>query len=130
MPFKDREKRNEMARIYYRTYRDKNREKLRERNRLRGRARYAKDPKKSMAISEKSRLKRLFREYGVTRPKPELCEVPGCTRAATRLDHCHDSGKFRGWLCHPHNVTLGMLGDSVDKIKNSYAALMSYLLPT
>jgi hypothetical protein len=47
-----------------------------------------------------------------TRPCPEFCEWPGCTRKATHLDHCHAMGVFRGWLCNPHNTALGRMGDT------------------
>ncbi len=29
------------------------------------------------------------------------------------IDHCHDTGKVRGLLCHNCNTGVGMLGDSV-----------------
>lgn len=48
-----------------------------------------------------------------TRPMPELCEC-GCGRRASRLDHDHRTGKFRGWLSHQCNVGAGMLGDTVE----------------
>ncbi len=52
------------------------------------------------------------------RPMPEKCEV--CNRdkkvstKGLHYDHCHKTGKFRGWLCFKCNVALGMVGDSVD----------------
>jgi hypothetical protein len=33
-----------------------------------------------------------------------------------QLDHCHDSGEFRGWLCKQCNTGLGSLGDTFDSI--------------
>lgn len=32
------------------------------------------------------------------------------------VDHCHESGRFRGWLCRQHNAALGKLGDTIDSI--------------
>lgn len=68
------------------------------------------------------------REAGLpmpTRPCPEGCE--NCGRLPTtqrlHLDHCHETGKFRGWLCSKCNAGLGQIGD------NEFAVLriLSYL---
>jgi hypothetical protein len=32
------------------------------------------------------------------------------------LDHCHDTGKYRGTLCRQCNTSLGKLGDDLDLI--------------
>jgi hypothetical protein len=48
-----------------------------------------------------------------TRPCPQFCEVYGCFRSATQLDHDHATGLFRGWLCRIHNMGLGALGDNI-----------------
>jgi hypothetical protein len=48
-----------------------------------------------------------------TRARPELCEINGCLRAATHLDHDHVTGAFRGWLCATHNLGLGAIGDTL-----------------
>jgi hypothetical protein len=49
----------------------------------------------------------------------EHCEMCGKSpREARRgnqslcLDHCHETGAFRGWLCHSCNLGLGLLGDN------------------
>jgi hypothetical protein len=35
-----------------------------------------------------------------------------CPRAEDLVkDHCHRTGRFRGWLCRSHNRALGLLGD-------------------
>ena len=39
------------------------------------------------------------------------------------LDHWHDTGKFRGYLCHRCNSALGMLGDS----KTNVLLLLNYI---
>lgn len=49
-----------------------------------------------------------------TRPRPEICERPNCTRPATVADHDHTTGKFRGWLCMQCNTGLGKLGDTIE----------------
>lgn len=57
-----------------------------------------------------------------TRPQPIGCEI--CTRelkpgAGTCLDHCHDTGKFRGWLCHRCNLSIGHLGDNAAGVRRA-----------
>lgn len=51
-----------------------------------------------------------------SRPMPHdnACEICGAiyTNKRLALDHCHKTGKFRGWLCWHCNTALGKLGDS------------------
>ena len=45
-----------------------------------------------------------------------------CCHAETNklvLDHCHDTEVFRGWLCPPCNLGIGVLGDTLEGIKNA-----------
>ena len=60
-----------------------------------------------------------------TRPCPAQCE--NCDRVFEKgkihLDHCHDTGKFRGWLCNRCNLALGHLGDNVKGLKRAIAYL-------
>ena len=35
------------------------------------------------------------------------------------VDHCHTTGKVRGILCHPCNVAIGFLEDSVEILDNA-----------
>ena len=49
------------------------------------------------------------------RPRPELCEIcdlPG----KICFDHCHVTGKFRGWICHKCNLALGHAADNPDTL--------------
>jgi hypothetical protein len=39
------------------------------------------------------------------------------------MDHCHKTGKFRGWLCHSCNYALGYAGDSKELLQR----LIDYL---
>lgn len=41
------------------------------------------------------------------------------------LDHCHTSGKFRGWLCHNCNRALGLFKDKVDSLERAIDYLKS-----
>jgi hypothetical protein len=54
-----------------------------------------------------------------SRASPALCECcgkPPGTRAMN-LDHCHETGTFRGWLCGPCNRGIGQLGDNIAGLK-------------
>ena len=53
-------------------------------------------------------------------PKPEygsncdLCGKP--VNKNWQLDHCHETGEFRGWLCKGCNTGLGGIGDSFESV--------------
>ena len=53
-------------------------------------------------------------------PKPEkgnpcdLCGKP--VHKNWQLDHCHETGEFRGWLCKGCNTGLGGIGDSFESV--------------
>jgi len=36
-----------------------------------------------------------------------------------QLDHCHETGEFRGWLCKQCNTGLGNLGDNLESLKRA-----------
>lgn len=66
-----------------------------------------------------------------TRAEPQRCEccgrVPECGVGKTlHLDHCHMTGKFRGWLCHYCNTAIGALGDNTYGVLQAYAYLMEF----
>ena len=45
------------------------------------------------------------------RPRPAQCEICGNTDRIV-FDHCHTSDNFRGWICTPCNIVLGVVRDS------------------
>lgn len=51
------------------------------------------------------------------RPKPRGCEVCGSEDHRINWDHNHQTGAFRGWICHDCNLALGMVRDSVPHLK-------------
>ena len=53
-----------------------------------------------------------------TAPPETDCCVCGASKddQKMRLDHDHQTGVFRGWLCHKCNLALGMMDDSVEKL--------------
>lgn len=46
------------------------------------------------------------------RPKPSECELCG-NGGKICFDHNHETGKFRGWICHRCNVILGLAKEEV-----------------
>ena len=51
------------------------------------------------ANADRALRKRFERLY----PKPELC--PSCGAAVPlQIDHCHETGEFRSWLCRSCNL--------------------------
>lgn len=58
--------------------------------------------------------------------KPTHCEC--CKKQVDKkmcLDHYHESAKFRGWICTPCNVGIGLLGDNLDGVINAVNYLLS-----
>jgi hypothetical protein len=51
------------------------------------------------------------RERKAGRPKPDVCEICSEFNRFIAFDHCHKTGKFRGWLCDRCNRVLGLLKD-------------------
>jgi hypothetical protein len=43
-----------------------------------------------------------------------------------RLDHCHETGEFRGFLCHNCNVGLGKFKDDPDILLNAIAYIQGH----
>lgn len=61
-----------------------------------------------------------------SRPTPEHCECCGKTLLGgkyTHLDHCHKTGKFRGWLCNRCNRGLGYFDDCVEGLERAISYL-------
>ena len=52
-------------------------------------------------------------------PKPERCQCCNKIPKVFHLDHCHDTGEFRGWLCSDCNQGIGKLGDSITGLENA-----------
>ena len=58
-------------------------------------------------------------------PAPDACENCHRKQEGKRLsiDHCHETGAFRGWLCDSCNLGLGKIGDTLEAARN----LVKYL---
>jgi hypothetical protein len=81
---------------------------------------YDKNPKARSELSKHYvRLSRGIPEP--TRPIPDRCENCGGVQKGKRLsiDHCHETGAFRGWLCDSCNLGLGKLGDTIEAVERA-----------
>jgi len=75
---------------------------------------------------EKRRSTYMKYRYGITseqydeawRRQGEGCAICGSDRKP-RIDHCHETGKFRGILCDTCNRGLGMLGDNLGSLEKA-----------
>jgi len=82
---------------------------------------------KSVATRRRYELAR--REAAAGRPRPEKCEA--CGRPGDiHFDHCHLTGKFRGWICESCNLALGKMNDDPDLLRRlaSYVERHNHVL--
>ncbi|MFJ8784977.1 endonuclease domain-containing protein [Streptomyces sp. NPDC102476] len=86
------------------------------------------------------RLRKYAKELGIPwaevverYPADNRCEVcgrtpeeamPGGRYVRLALDHCHETGALRGFLCSPCNTGIGQLGDTADRLRSA----LTYLL--
>jgi hypothetical protein len=84
----------------------------------------------------KSHSSALLYELKKQFPKPEnaVCDCCGKSGNETHgkrkfdglvMDHCHDTNKFRGWICQSCNRGIGCLGDNIDGLKMAIKYLES-----
>lgn len=74
--------------------------------------------------------KQTKQEPAAGRPRPDVCEV--CEAPSSRtlhFDHCHATGKFRGWLCNGCNTTLGYVKDNPKTLMKLAKYLKSFAKP-
>jgi len=48
-------------------------------------------------------------------------------KSSLAVDHCHETGKLRGLLCHRCNTGIGSLRDSIDLLLKAIMYLEKYL---
>lgn len=66
--------------------------------------------KKNHQIRHKIRYLRKL-ENIAGRKKSNQCEICNSTKKIC-FDHCHKTGRFRGWICKRCNTTLGLVKDN------------------
>ena len=62
--------------------------------------------------------------YGKTKPLGTPCDCCGRTDLQLVLDHCHETGKLRGFLCKVCNTSIGALGDNLEGIERARTYLI------
>ena len=122
-----RKKYPERVRASHQRYRDKNREMVRAKSRAwrqknlahcvaYGKKRYAE--KRDIILARAHKLRDMPEAL---RPRPEFCECCGGPPGvrSLHLDHCHETNKFRGWLCYKCNAAIGGLGDTITGVRKA-----------
>jgi hypothetical protein len=112
---------NKKNKIYYYN----NREKVLERARVYGKTEHR---KKYCRDRAKIKLKKK-REDQATRSRSMICECCFGNAMDTKgivWDHCHITGKFRGWLCNRCNRVLGMCKDNKEVFEKMIKYLETY----
>jgi Recombination endonuclease VII len=115
------EKHKDKLNLYQKEYKKKNIEHVRKLDRENHKRMRVLNPEK-----EKERIRRFSqrleqkRIIEAGREKPELCEICFTNEYRIVFDHCHNSGKFRGWICDRCNRVLGIVKDS-PKLLNDLA---------
>jgi len=62
-------------------------------------------------------VNKLRREWRKNNPDTVATTCDCCgERRKLVVDHCHDTGEMRGWLCNPCNVAIGNLGDNLSGV--------------
>ena len=83
------------------------------------------DTRCKQCIKEAGKITKQLREDNM-HLKTNVCDCCGKEPRGYRglvLDHCHDTLKFRGWLCELCNLGIGQLGDNLEGVEKALAYL-------
>jgi hypothetical protein len=116
---KRRGKYSDAKRKYQRRYRAKHRQKYLEYGRRRYRL------KRAELIAYQQNRRRKKQEELAGRPRPSACEVCGRPTGVKEIafDHCHRTGRFRGWLCGGCNLAIGNVREDPERLRKLAAYL-------
>jgi hypothetical protein len=118
---KYRKKHPEKVAKIAKAYRQRNIIEIRKKDRENAKRMRSLNPEKEKARLKKFSLKRQqqrIEEAG--RDKPDLCEICCTNEFKIVFDHCHNSNRFRGWICDRCNRVLGIVKDN-SKLLNDLA---------
>ena len=103
----------EKARATAMRWLDRNRDKARLRGAESARNKRKADPEGQRRRVAKFKAKREEERVKIAgRPRPSVCDIcHGNHHLGIVFDHCHESGRFRGWLCDRCNKVLGLVAD-------------------
>jgi serine/threonine protein phosphatase PrpC len=117
-------------REHKRRYREANREKIKEANRKAIRDENGEITAKEREHQARNRMLRaLALDAMAERPRPEVCDIcggPPDPKKGMHFDHCHQTGKFRGWLCRKCNLMLGNAEDDPSRLREGAAYIERY----
>lgn len=78
------------------------------------------NPTQATAAQRKAHRMEQLRLFGVDRlTMPRWCQNCGRSSPSLCMDHDHETGKFRGWLCRKCNAAEGMLGDNIEGLESA-----------
>jgi hypothetical protein len=121
------QKNREALRENRRRYREKNRQKIREANNA-----SIRDQNGELTETYKERLEAKTEKWRqdlvamAGRPRPKVCDIcggPPDPKKGMHYDHCHQTGKFRGWLCRKCNLMLGNAEDDPSRLREGASYL-------
>jgi hypothetical protein len=117
---RDPDKVKEIGRKAARKYIEANRDKVREASAEWHRNNRKNDPEAQRARVARFKAKREAERVAIAgRPRPSICDIcRGNHHLGIVFDHCHATGKFRGWLCDRCNKVLGLVGDDEGLLEN------------
>ena len=85
----------------------------------------------SRANNYRSKKYQEKREAAAGRPKPTCCdycgqpEIPGQNHTRLCWDHCHETGRFRNWLCYSCNISWGHFQEDTARVMRFALAVQS-----
>lgn len=101
---------------------EKNQKTIRGKVSRRGECRDCRSWKKPMSTKDRNEFEKIYPPPPIGKP----FQCPICTRTIIRqykndvvLDHLHNTGKIRGWICRMCNNSMGMMEDDAEILQRA-----------